>query len=45
MPSKESRQLVLRRHKLLDDFQEKVFKDREKSCGVKISLWTFFLIG
>ena len=35
---------MLRRHKLLDDFQEKVFKDREKSCGVQISLSTFFLI-
>ena len=44
-PKQGVQQLVLRSHKLLDDFQEKVFKDREKSCGVQISLSTFFLIG
>ena len=43
-PSKESRQLVLRRPELADGFQGNVFKDRvrERVVGYVISSWTFF---
>ena len=43
-PSKESRQLVLKRPKFLDGFQGKVFKDRvrEGVVGCVIGSWTFF---
>ena len=47
-PSKESRQLVLKRPELCDGFQRKVLKDRvrEGDCGVCDKLWTFFwLVG
>ena len=46
-PSKESRQLVLKRPELPEGFQGKVFKDRvkERGCGVCVIsswTWTFF---
>ena len=47
-PSKESRQLVLKRLELPDVFQGKVFKDRamERVAECVISLWAFFwLVG
>ena len=46
-PSKESRQLMLKRLKLPNGFQGKVFKDRvrEGSCGVHDQLVDILLIG
>ena len=43
-PSKESRQLLLKRPELPSDVQGKVFKDkvRERVLGCVISSWTFF---
>ena len=43
-PTKEFRQLVFKRPKLLEGFQGKVFKDRvrEGVMGCVISSWTFF---
>ena len=43
-PSKESRQLTLKRPELSDGFQRKVFKDwvRERVAGYTVSSWTFF---
>ena len=45
-PSKENRQLRLKRPKLPDGFQGRVFKDkvRERVAGCLISSWTFFFL-
>ena len=47
MPSKESRQLVLKKSELTEGFQGKVFKDRvrKRDCGVYDQLVDIFLIG
>ena len=46
-PSKESKQLVLKRPKLPEGFQENVFKDRvrERAAGVCDQLADILLIG
>ena len=47
MPSKDSRQLVLKRPELTEGFQGKVFKDRvrKRDCGVYDQLMDILLIG
>ena len=47
-PSKENRQLMLKRPELPDGFQARIFKDvlGERVVGCLISSWTFFwLVG
>lgn len=40
--SKESRQLMLKKPKLPNDFQGKILKDRKRVAGYMFSLWAFF---